>query len=213
VLGDEAEYGPPELSPGGGRAAVSVKDPVNGTRDIWVFDLARGLRTRLTSGEKDVRGGLAWSPDASRIAFRSVRSGGFDVYQMASSGVGEEQPLWKDRLSKYPTSWSSDGRFILYSTGASTPGTGNDLWVLPLFGDRKPLPFLQTTFSESQGAFSPDGRRWYTTRMNPDDPSITCGFPWSRPQVANFCSRRSKSTMEEGRRDSLPCSRQKNHVG
>lgn len=158
VLGDEAEYGYPELSPDGARAAVSIRDHVNGSRDLWVFDLSRGLRTRLTSGEKDLRGNLAWSPDASRIAFRSTRSGGFDVYQTASNGIGDEEPLWKDLLSKYPTSWSSDGRYILYSTGASTLRTGNDLWILPLFGDRKPFPFLQTTFSESQGIFSPDGR-------------------------------------------------------
>ena len=52
--------------------------------------------------------------------------------------------------------WSPDGRFILFAVTA--PKTGLDLWVLPLFGDRKPLPFLQTPFNESPGQFSPDGR-------------------------------------------------------
>jgi len=31
-----------------------------------------------------------------------------------------------------------------------------DLWVLPLFGDRKPFPFLQTEFPEREGRLSPN---------------------------------------------------------
>ena len=40
----------------------------------------------------------------------------------------------------------------------------SDVWVLPLFGDRKPFPLAQTEFLETSGVFSPDGR-WiaYTT--------------------------------------------------
>ena len=38
------------------------------------------------------------------------------------------------------------------------PKTGLDLWVLPLFGERKPFPFVNTNFEESLGQFSPDGR-------------------------------------------------------
>lgn len=48
-----------------------------------------------------------------------------------------------------PHDWSPDGRFILY--GEVDPKTGPDLWILPLFADRKPFVFLQTPFSEVQG--------------------------------------------------------------
>ena len=58
----------------------------------------------------------------------------------------------------FPTSWSRDGRFILYYTGAGTANTGADLWLLPLEGDRKPVLLLGTTFNEGVAAFSPDGR-------------------------------------------------------
>jgi Tol biopolymer transport system component len=44
----------------------------------------------------------------------------------------------------------------LYTVAAEK--TRLDLWVLPMEGDSKPFPFLTTEFSESQGAFSPDGR-------------------------------------------------------
>jgi hypothetical protein len=62
-----------------------------------------------------------------------------------------------------PTDWSVDGRFVLYTFVGSFPPTA-DIWALPLFGERKPLPVAQTEFIESQGVFSPDGR-WiaYTT--------------------------------------------------
>jgi len=36
--------------------------------------------------------------------------------------------------------------------------TGRDIWILPLEGERKPQPFLQTPFSEREPKFSPDGR-------------------------------------------------------
>ena len=62
-----------------------------------------------------------------------------------------------------PTDWSADGRFVLYTFSGTFPAT-SDIWALPLFGDRKPFPVVQTEFSEGQGTFSPDGR-WiaYTT--------------------------------------------------
>jgi Tol biopolymer transport system component len=52
--------------------------------------------------------------------------------------------------------WSPDSRFILFH--APDPKTANDLWVLPLDGDRKPFVFLKTNFDERRGQFSPDGK-------------------------------------------------------
>jgi Tol biopolymer transport system component len=61
-----------------------------------------------------------------------------------------------DETEKDPQDWSPDGRFLLYSSVGAT--TGVDLWVLPLFGDRKPFPFLRTASNEGFAKFSPDGR-------------------------------------------------------
>ena len=67
-----------------------------------------------------------------------------------------EEALLKSSDRKFPTDWSLDGRFILYNQ--LSPNTQWDLWVLPLFGDRQPFPFLQTKFREIGGVFSPDAR-------------------------------------------------------
>ena len=62
----------------------------------------------------------------------------------------------QDGVAKWPVSWSRDGRFVLYVTNSRT--TSNDIWVLPLTGDRQPYPYLRTEASENWAAFSPDGK-------------------------------------------------------
>jgi serine/threonine protein kinase/Tol biopolymer transport system component len=153
VLGDTASYDDIDLSPDGKRASVSISDGKQ--RDIWLYDVARGLRTRFTFDPANEFGSI-WSPDGSRIVFNSNRKGHFDLYQKASSGAGTEEVLLENNHDKYPTSWSPDNRFILYDTVGDR--TGFDIWVLPLSGDRKPFPFLQTQFNEAPGQFSPNGR-------------------------------------------------------
>ncbi len=158
TLGEKTSYATytgPQISPDGERVAVIVDDPLGGT-DIWIIDVARGARTRLTTGARLARGPV-WLPDGTRILFRTSRNGRSDLYQKPANEPGAEELLWSDDLSKHPNSWSPDGRFILYYTGVSTPGTGQDLWVLPLL-DRKAFPFLKTTFNELHPKFSPDGR-------------------------------------------------------
>jgi Tol biopolymer transport system component len=120
-----------------------------------VYEVARARRTRFTFDPAEERVSV-WSPDGSRIAFSSNRKGYFDIYQKASSGAGSDELLLESDFDKQPTSWSSDGRFLLYWT--NDPKTKADIWVLPLSGDRKPFPFLNTEFNEGNGQFSPDGR-------------------------------------------------------
>jgi Tol biopolymer transport system component len=87
------------------------------------------------------------------------------IYEKASSGAGEEKELLKkpgETLN--PVSWSRDGRFLLY-VQQNTPKTGNDIWVLPLGGEPKPVLLLATEFNEGQPRLSPDGR-WISYNSN-----------------------------------------------
>jgi dipeptidyl aminopeptidase/acylaminoacyl peptidase len=155
TVGELADLGNLELSPDNKHVAVAVLNETTGTRDLWIYDLATGDRTRLDSNVAD-ENWLVWSPDGRRVAFNSQRTRGLDLYQTSSRGHDAQELLVADDDGKWPVSWSPDGRFILYVS--SSVGTGNDIWVLPLGGDRKPYAFLKTETQENWAAFSPNGR-------------------------------------------------------
>jgi eukaryotic-like serine/threonine-protein kinase len=136
-------------------------DVQNAAGDIWLLELSRGISTRLTSDAAyDWR--PVWSPDGSRVAFASNRKGPMNLYQRLVAG-GADELLLASGNRLIPTDWSSDGRFVIYEQ--LDPKTRSDLWVLPLEGDRKPLPFVQTEFDETEGRVSPDGR-WMAYTSN-----------------------------------------------
>jgi Tol biopolymer transport system component len=150
----------PSLAPGGERVAFSSFD--GGSVQIWLLDFARGAKTRLTS-EQGLHTAPVWSPDGSRVAFSASRRGHYDLYLRSPNDAGGEELLFESGENKFPSSWSSDGRFLLF--GSENPKTGYDLWVLPMAGGAadpggtpKPFPFAQSEFGEFAGQFSPDGR-------------------------------------------------------
>jgi Tol biopolymer transport system component len=122
--------------------------------------VARGLRTRFTF-DPAAELNAVWSPDGGTIVFDSSRKGTSDLYRKRSNGTGNEELLYADSLRKLPTSFSPDGKFLLYYT-TNVPKTGFDIWVLPdplgPPGVSKPYPFLRTRFNEFFGQFSPDGK-------------------------------------------------------
>ncbi|MEO8191873.1 MAG: hypothetical protein ABI682_16195, partial [Acidobacteriota bacterium] len=81
----------------------------------------------------------------------------------ASGGTTETPLVVTSGEFKFASDWSRDGRYILYQVREKKSGW--DLWVLPTFGDRKPIPLLQTPFAETNAVFSPDGR-WVAFQSN-----------------------------------------------
>ena len=134
---------------------MEIADPRTGAIDIWIEDLARGVRTRLTSG-KSTQDSPVWSPDGSQIVFTSDRNGHFDLFRKSSDGAGNDEPLLASDDSKGPTDWSADGRFIAFDRVGPKPGDRREVWAFSV-PDRRAFPILQTVFNESSGRFSPDG--------------------------------------------------------
>ncbi|HSB26324.1 MAG TPA: hypothetical protein VLE19_00655, partial [Pyrinomonadaceae bacterium] len=153
-LGDLGPYNSFSLSPDGKSATVSVSDRVGGS-NIWLYEVARGLKTPFTFGPAQTRAQV-WAPDGRTIFFASNRKGQFDLYRKASSGASSDEMLLESNLNKTPTNISADGRFLLYS--AVDPKTKADIWVFPLDGSQKPFAFLQGEFNENNAHFSSDGR-------------------------------------------------------
>ena len=155
TLGGSGGYGYLRLSPDEKRLAFGRRDPA--TRwDIWLFELTRNALTRFTFDSRTEVFPI-WSPDGTRIAFSSNRDGQMHIYERLSTGVGNDQELLTQHAEpKFVNDWSSDGRFIAYH--ALSGKTRADIWILPLFGDRKAFPFLQTPHGEREARFSPNGR-------------------------------------------------------
>jgi len=138
-----------------GGLAVDVMDRRTGTSDVWVYELERNVPTRLTLGPSEDKDPV-WSPDGRHIAFRSDRHGPPNLYEVDVGPPGGEKPLLQLPGAQRAEDWSSDGRFLAYTE--SSRKTAEDIWLLPLEGLRKPVPFAQTGFDEAEPRFSPDGR-------------------------------------------------------
>jgi eukaryotic-like serine/threonine-protein kinase len=152
----------PRLAPDGKRVVIARMDAKTRRQDLYVIDLTRGTESRLTFDPADDSLPV-WSRDGNRIVWASNRTGTHQLYQKLASGVGQDELLLQSDVPLLPSSWSADGKFLLYAR--TDPKSSDDLWVLPLEGDRKPFPFLQTPFWETEAQFSPDGR-WIAYRTN-----------------------------------------------
>ena len=155
--GESMTYLYPRISPDGKRIAVQVNDGGTGNADIWIFDAPGGARSRFTF-DPTVETTPVWSPDGARIAYSSNRRGRFGVYVKATSNLGADEPLVEEQTSSdaRPLSWSRDGRYLAFMRRTVSGPTHSDIWILPLFGDRKAFPFVETPFEDSNAAFSPD---------------------------------------------------------
>jgi Tol biopolymer transport system component len=159
VLGTAGDPGQYEqgirLSPDETRVAVARRDAQSSNIDIWVFELARGANNRFTFDPAPDLSAI-WSPDGSKIAFFSARPAAPGIYQKSSNGAGSEELLFKSAEPLYPASWSSDGRFLVYSTLVPF-----SVGVIPLAGDpagRKAVTLVKSEFMERGARFSPDDR-------------------------------------------------------
>jgi serine/threonine protein kinase/Tol biopolymer transport system component len=156
TLGTPVPQGNAHISPDGTKVAAEIYDPqISETdSDIWLYDVPRGVKTRFTAKPGTTRG-PCWSPDGKRIVFSSNRRGHFDLYQKSADGSGNDELLYESAVGKYCQDWSPDGKSLLLMTVSIS---NRDMWTLPVLGDRKPIPYVQTEFSEAGGRYSPDGK-------------------------------------------------------
>jgi eukaryotic-like serine/threonine-protein kinase len=180
AIGPRQIYEHVRFSPDDKRLALSFGAP---QASIWIHDLVRNIRTRLTFGTENY-GSLAWSPDGSRIAYTASEGGNLyaAIFSKASTGTGEPERLLAPAhgLEQAVCDWSPDGRYLIYRSGAAGIGTEQDLWILPLFGDRKSFPYVTDPGSQTEARFSPDGR-WVAFTSNETNrlEVYVAPFPWT----------------------------------
>ena len=152
VVGPPGTMEFPAISPDGGSVMIDRLDPDTGFYDLWRHDLARNTSARFARRARRP----VWSPDGKQVAFLSNVNGWINTYQKALDGTGPVEALDNSARFNYPADWARDGRFLI--EGVQDTTRHNSIWVLPLFGDRKPFPYLQSEFNERQAKLSPDGR-------------------------------------------------------
>ena len=149
-LGPPGDYGNFALSPDGKRLVTDMEVPTH----LTLVELGTSASRRFTFKPELVTA-PSWSPDGRFIAYASTRNGAFGIFLVPATGVGTEETLAGTGDARNPV-FSPDGRLLLYER--SDPKAQYDLWVVPLSGDRRPRPFLQTEASETHASFSPNGR-------------------------------------------------------
>jgi eukaryotic-like serine/threonine-protein kinase len=141
----------PRTSPDGDRLVRSVVDVLRGNPDIWVEDLRRGTRLRLTtSAQFDVM--PIWSPDGRQVAYRSGTYSKPTIGFAAADGTGVTRTLACPEFDCEPNDWSPDGRYLVVTVHA------RDVWMVPVQEGAAPRPLLAEGFVERDARLSPDGR-------------------------------------------------------
>ncbi|MFN7938073.1 MAG: protein kinase [Bryobacteraceae bacterium] len=145
------------LSPDGRTAAVSRPTTQLGA-EIWLMDLERGVDTKLTF-KPTTNGYPIWTRDGRHVLFMDGTDG---IGIIPVNGQGGVRLLLKGQGSlAAPSDVSPDGKLLLYVEGT----VNSSLWVKPLEGDGKPYPYLEASFHQTAGQFSPDGK-WVAYASN-----------------------------------------------
>ena len=150
---EPGSYSGVTLSPDAGRIAFMSNE------EIWVYDLARDVRTRVTNGIIPV-----WTPDGRFLMFSTLEN----VWWIRADGGSAPQPLLRPKVSvwRLPSSMHQDAagaRFAFHEIGIGGRDSW-DLWSVPIRIDpggvqaSEPELFLKTGADERQLSISPDGR-------------------------------------------------------
>ena len=168
----------PRFSPDGKKISF---DATAQTSDVWVYDLVRSIKSRVTYGKDGRQSADAiWSPDGQRLAYGSYHPGSYGVRISRTDGSGGEQIfLPEDIMPKWPSDWSRDGKYMALTKGSSL--MYGHLMIAPLAGGE--TAFAPASVTEGDAVhrdphFSPDGK-WisYTSTDSGQSEVYVTPFP------------------------------------
>lgn len=175
VFGTARRHSVLALSPDGKRAVVPVGSAM-GAFDLWRVDLDRDQWTRLTFAKGGSNNFPVWSPDGRTIAYRSGRPPNLYAQDSQERGTGQgkgtEVRIGDSKNTQWPTSWSGDGRTLMYYEQG--PRGNRNIWTVAVGPDGKPNAqprvYLTGSYNLHWGKFNP-GRvpRWVAYESDESD--------------------------------------------
>jgi serine/threonine-protein kinase len=151
-------YNEAELSPDARRVALAGGQ--GGSSDLWVADLERGTRSRLTVGQ--VVANPVWTRDGARIAYltreRAGRTRKWQIFWVPADGSRNAELLTESDHVLSPSGFTPDSGKLIYSVSKTDTVESMDVYLLPVSGARKPELLLSDAFSKRGAVVSPDGR-------------------------------------------------------
>ena len=142
------------LSPNGERVAVNVRRMASRIADVWVYDVVRGVPTRLTF--EGSNSWPVWSPDGKRLVYGSSDGRYFQPLSDQRGWQRQTRAARDQRLRADSIVMGTTTNMIAFLQRPQIGSYG--IWVLPMEGERKPRLFLESRFSLAHPEFSPDGR-------------------------------------------------------
>jgi TolB protein len=147
---------------------------MDGNTNLYIVNSDGTGEKQLTSVGVDVWAALpSWSPDGSRIAFASYRTGQAQIYIMNSNGSNQtlltnaKEPYDHETLSFTYSAWSPDGSQILGDCSWSVSGPVNDAGGIYIFSvNTGEYTQLTHNADDHNEAWSPDGSKIAFFRMD-----------------------------------------------
>jgi eukaryotic-like serine/threonine-protein kinase len=154
VLEDDASFYLLDVAPDGKKAAVTVRARATGLMDVWIYDLVRGVRDRLTA-DPGIESTPVWSPDGRTIVYNQASGDPPRLVKRAISAA-LASPVNAPGPFQVPGSFSPDGRNLYYT---SLEGRSSTIIRLTLDGSNRSETTVDVGPSRAGDAqASPDGR-------------------------------------------------------
>jgi Tol biopolymer transport system component len=142
------------LSPDDSRALVTER--IDAQNDaLSMIDLTTGVRERLTLTPGIAHFGV-WAPDGKQVIYSSIENGSPRLYRKLVPGNSPQTPVVPSaqQPNMFPTDWSADGQWVVYSAPTSMAW---DVFALRV-ADSTTRSVVHAPQNQIQARFSPNAR-------------------------------------------------------